>query len=214
MTHGGYFSVAWDDRHLYILGVFEQKAETVKAALPEEHPEWWNDDTMEVFLKPDPKGVEVIHLAANPKGTRFKAYTFTTDYATSGRVEASRWVLEWAIPFASLKTSPPEPGAIWAMKVGREHQAAQEYPLWPMGGDYHAPTNFGYLVFVEKLEDPQALAQRVQALLGVEPPSEAGFRTSPPTRCTTARTPRRRPSWWTLTWPSCSPTCPRRAWLS
>lgn len=170
VTHGGYFSVAWDDRHLYILGVFEQKAETVKAALPEDHPEWWNDDTMEVFLKPDPKGVEVIHLAANPKGTRFKAYTFTTDYATSGRVEASRWVLEWAIPFASLKTSPPEPGAIWAMKVGREHQAAQEYPLWPMGGDYHAPTNFGYLVFVEKPQDPATLAQQVQARLGAETP--------------------------------------------
>lgn len=170
VVHGGYFSLAWDDRHLYVLGVFEQRAETVKAALPQDHPEWWNDDTMEIFLKPDPKGVEVLHLAANPKGTRFKAYTFTADYATSGQVEANRWVLEWAIPFASLKVAPPQPGTVWALKVGREHQAAQEYPLWPMGGDYHAPTNFGYLVFVEKPEDPKALAQRVQALLGVEPP--------------------------------------------
>ena len=172
VSHEGYFSVAWDDANLYLLGVFQQKAATVKAALPQDHPEWWTDDTMEIFLKRDAKdkAAEVRHLAANPKGTRFKAYTYTVDYRTEGRIESERWVLEWAIPFASLKARTPQVGEIWALKVGREHQAAGEYPLWPMGGDYHAPTNFGFLVFVDRLQDPQDLAQRVASHMGVEPP--------------------------------------------
>ncbi|MEN2981914.1 MAG: endo alpha-1,4 polygalactosaminidase [Thermus sp.] len=170
VAHKGYFSLAWDEKNLYVLGVFEQRAETVKASLPPDHQEWWQDDTMEIFLKPDPKGVGVLHLAANPRGTRFRAYTSTTDYRTAGRIEGGRWILEWAIPFAALKVPSPKAGTIWSLKVGREHQAAREYPLWPMGGDYHAPTNFGYLVFVERLEDPKALAAKVAARMGVETP--------------------------------------------
>ncbi len=63
----GYFSVAWDGENLYLLGVFQQRADTVRANHPEDHGEWWTDDTMEVFLKPNLKGAEYLHLAANPK---------------------------------------------------------------------------------------------------------------------------------------------------
>lgn len=172
VSHGGYFQVAWDQENLYFLGVFQQKGETVRAGLPQDHPEWWKDDTMEVFLKRDAKdkAAEVMHLAANPRGTRFQAYTYTVAYRTVGRVEADRWILEWAIPFAALKAPTPKVGDVWNLKVGREHQAAGEYPLWPMGGDYHAPTNFGFLVFVDRLQDPGELAARITAMLGVEPP--------------------------------------------
>lgn len=169
----GYFSVAWDGENLYLLGVFQQRADTVRANHPEDHSEWWTDDTMEVFLKPNLKGAEYLHLAANPKGTRFRAYTFTTEYRTHARVEPDRWVLEWAIPFSSLKVSPPSVGTVWGLKVGREHQAASEYPLWPMGGDYHSPTNFGYLAFVENPEEPASWAARISHLLGQEPPLES-----------------------------------------
>ncbi len=88
-------------------------------------------------------------------------------------MEPDRWVLEWAIPFSSLKVSPPSVGTVWGLKVGREHQAASEYPLWPMGGDYHSPTNFGYLVFVESPEDPASWAARIAHLLGQESPLES-----------------------------------------
>ncbi|MFN4073357.1 MAG: endo alpha-1,4 polygalactosaminidase [Thermus sp.] len=172
VSHEGYFSVAWDEENLYFLGVFQQRGDTVRAVHPQDHPEWWTDDTMELFLKRDAKdkGAEVMHLAANPRGTRFKAYTYTVDYRTHGRVEEERWILEWAIPFSSLKAPTPRLGEIWALKVGREHQAAGEYPLWPMGGDYHSPTNFGFLVFVDAPRDPSELAQEVAAYMGVEPP--------------------------------------------
>lgn len=173
VAHKGYFSLAWDQENLYVLGVFEQRAETVRAQNPPDHSEWWTDDTMEIFLRFNPKGAEYVHLAANPKGTRFKAYTFTTAYRTAGRVEKDRWILEWAIPFASLKVTPPTVGTVWGLKVGREHQAASEYPLWPVGGDYHAPTNFGYLVFVKEPQDPKALADRIALLLGQEPPIQS-----------------------------------------
>lgn len=175
VSHDGYFQVAWDGDNLYFLGVFQQKGTTVKASLPQDHPEWWRDDTMELFLKRDAKdkGAEVMHLAANPEGTRFKAYTYTVDYRTRGQIGPERWILEWAIPFASLKAPTPKVGEVWSLKVGREHQAAGEYPLWPMGGDYHAPTNFGFLVFVDQLQDPVELANRIAAHLGVDPPLES-----------------------------------------
>ncbi len=169
----GYFSVAWDDQNLYLLGVFQQRSDTLRAQNPADHPEWWTDDTMEVFLKPNLKAAEYLHLAANPRGTRFKAYTFTTEYRTASRIGPDAWVLEWAIPFASLKVSPPSVGAFWGLKVGREHQAASEYPLWPMGGDYHSPSNFGYLVFVDRPGDPASWAERIAAALGQEPPIES-----------------------------------------
>lgn len=172
VSHPGYFSVAWDEENLYFLGVFTQEAGTVRAGLPADHPQWWEDDTMEIFLKTAPldKGSEVIHLAANPRGTRFKAYTYTTDYQTQGRILPDRWILEWAIPFRSLRTKTPTVGEFWNLKVGREHQAAAEYPLWPMGGDYHSPTNFGFLAFVREPQDPGALANGIAQLLGVEAP--------------------------------------------
>lgn len=171
VAHEGYFSVAWDENHLYFLGVFQQDAETVRAELPADHQEWWKDDTMEIFLRTDPKNkaAPALHLAVNPKGTRFKAYTFTDRYRSLGRIEAQRWVVELAIPLGEVLPRP-KVGEVWNLKVGREHQAAAEYPLWPMGGDYHSPENFGYLVFTEDTQDNAELARRIQEFLGAEPP--------------------------------------------
>jgi hypothetical protein len=40
VTATGYYSVAWDEANLYVLGVFNQPQETVLASLPTDAPEW------------------------------------------------------------------------------------------------------------------------------------------------------------------------------
>ena len=82
VKNSGYYSLAWDDQNLYVLGVFEQPGDTVRAKLATDAAEWWNDDVMELFIRTQPyaKAPADLHFAINPAGTRFKAYTATTDY--------------------------------------------------------------------------------------------------------------------------------------
>ena len=171
VKNSGYYSLAYDDKNLYVLGVFDQPKDTVKAALKTDAAEWWNDDVMELFVRPQPfvNAPTEAHFAVNPAGERFKAYTATTDYKSVGRIEDNRWVLELAIPLNSATFPAVAAGDIWGLKVGREHQKAAEFPIWPIGGDFNSPNNYGYLVFTEQPADAAALAKSVTAKLGASP---------------------------------------------
>jgi hypothetical protein len=52
-------------------------------------------------------------------------------------------------------------GDVWQFKVGRGYIAANEYSLWPNGGDFQAEDNFGSLYFGVALENPEALYTRL-----------------------------------------------------
>ncbi|THF68389.1 hypothetical protein E7T06_16740 [Deinococcus sp. Arct2-2] len=171
VKNSGYYSLAWDEQNLYVLGVFNQPKATVLAKLAPEAGEWWNDDVLELFVRTNPyaKAPADLHFAINPAGTRFKAYTATTDYKSAGRIEDTRWVLELAIPLNSATFPAAKTGDVWALKVGREHQKAAEYPIWPVGGDFNSPNNYGYLAFVQQAGDPAPLAQTISAALGKSP---------------------------------------------
>lgn len=171
VKNAGYYSVAWDDQNLYVLGVFDQPGDTVVAKLATDAAEWWNDDVMELFIRTQPyaKAPADLHFAINPAGTRFKAYTATTDYKSAGRIEAGRWVLELALPLNTATFPAAKAGDVWALKVGREHQKAAEFPLWPIGGDFNSPNNYGYLAFTDQTADAAALAQSISTALGQSP---------------------------------------------
>ena len=167
----GSYSLAFDDQNLYVLGVFDQPKDTVLAKLAETAPEWWNDDVMELYLRPKPfvAAPADLHFAVNPAGTRFKAYTASTDYKSAGRIENNRWVLELALPLNTATFPAAKTGDIWGLKVGRENQKAAEYPIWPIGGDFSSPNNFGYLAFTDQPTDSAALATTITAALGRSP---------------------------------------------
>ncbi len=168
VKNSGYYSLAFDDQYLYVLGVFDQPKDTVLAKLATDAPEWWNDDVQELYIRPTPfvAAPTDLHFATNPLGTRFKAYTATTDYKSAGRIEDNRWVLELALPLNTATLPAVKSGDIWGLKVGREHQRAAEYPIWPVGGDFGSPNNFGYLAFTDQLAEPAALASTISATLG------------------------------------------------
>lgn len=155
----GYYSVAWDDTNLYVLGVFTQPQETLAATLPTDAPEWWAGDTLELFVR-TAKDQEKLHFAMNPAGTPFAAFTATTNYQAVGQVAETRWLLEVAIPLNDVLPAV-KAGDLWEFKVGRSYVGAKEYSLWPNGGDFQGETNFGRLYFTENLEDPEALYTRL-----------------------------------------------------
>lgn len=171
VKYAGSFSLAYDDRNLYVLGEFDQPAGTVLATLPSEAAEWWKDDVLELYLRPQPfaPAPAELHLATNPAGTRFKAYTATTEYRSAGRVNGDKWVLELALPLNTATFPAARAGDVWGLKVGREHQQAAEFPLWPVGGDFGSPGNYGYLAFTEQPADAATLARSVTERLGTAP---------------------------------------------
>ncbi len=159
VTSSGYYSVAWDEANLYILGVFEQPQETVLAALPTDAPEWWTGDTLEIFVR-SATGAEKLHFAMNPSGTPFAEFTSSVDYQAVGQLEETRWLLEVAMPLGDILPGVTL-GDVWGFKVGRGYITANEYSLWPNGGDFQGETNFGSLYFAEVLEDPESLYTRL-----------------------------------------------------
>jgi hypothetical protein len=159
VASSGYYSVAWDDANLYILGVFNQEQETLLASLPTDAPEWWTGDTLEVFVR-SVAGAERLHFAMNPSGTPFAAFTSSVNYQAVSQLGETRWILEVAIPLGDALPTVTV-GDIWNFKVGRGYIAANEYALWPNGGDFQGEENFGRLYFTETLEDPGELYTRL-----------------------------------------------------
>ncbi|GEM49304.1 endo alpha-1,4 polygalactosaminidase [Deinococcus cellulosilyticus] len=160
----GYFQVAYDKDNLYLVGVFNQAKDTVLAKLAQDAPEWWNDDVLEIYFQPNrtDKVPTSQHFAINPAGVRFKNYTATTEYQTASKIEDNRWIVEVAFPLGKGVFAAAGDGSAWNLKVGREHQKAGEYPLWPMGGDFNAETNYGILSFNKTLQDAQSLVGKYQ----------------------------------------------------
>ncbi len=159
VVFSGYYSVAWDDANLYVLGVFEQPQETLAATLPTDAPEWWTGDTLEIFVRPV-KGQDKLHFAMSPSGTPFAEFTSTVNYQAVSQVEETHWILEVAIPVGDVLPAVTV-GDVWGFKLGRSYIAAKEYSLWPNGGDFQGETNFGSLYFTSALEDPEALYTRL-----------------------------------------------------
>jgi Carbohydrate family 9 binding domain-like len=148
VTQKGYFSVAWDDTNVYFLGVFDQPKDTLTATLTSDAEEWWNEDTMEIFLRL-PTNPEMLHYASSPLGSRFSNLLASSNYFTSSRLEDTRWILEMAFPLGMTELPVVQSGDSWELKVGRGNVAASEYSLWPVGKDFLAEDNFGTLVFAE-----------------------------------------------------------------
>jgi hypothetical protein len=157
----GYYSMAWDDTNLYLLGVFTQPQESVVATLASDAPEWWSEDTLELFVR-TAAGQEKLHFAMNPAGVPFAAFTASADYQVVSQLEETRWILEVTLPLGGVLPTP-QTGDLWEFKVGRSYVGAKEYSLWPNGGDFQAEDNFGRLYFTETLEEPGVLLEEINA---------------------------------------------------
>ena len=123
----------------------------------------FRDDSIEVFLQPDPSVLKYYQFVVNPLGNRYDGTG--RDRSWDGRWEAAAvktktgWSLELAIPFATLRAGPPKPNETWGFSIVRNELAGRESSCWAdLTESFHEPGNFGRIVFSPPLGAEPRLA--------------------------------------------------------
>ena len=164
--------VTWDDAALYLAfrceescldPVNNQLAAFKAKAAEKDSDAIYNDDVSwsSSILAGDRKAI--LDLCVNAAGTvtdtkasgddPWSCRDRTWEYGgkLAARTYPGFWVVELAIPFASLG-GPPQPGAAWRLCLGRVQQNRKEKSTWqPMANGFHRPTEFAALRFVERI---------------------------------------------------------------
>ena len=119
------------------------------------------DESVEVFLQPQPTSSDYVQLVLNCDGVAFdsKREARPAKGATTGREwnpewrrattkREGGWSAEIAIPYASLDVDAPRQGFVWRIKIG--HNApGQPHEMWPRNDttSFHNPNCWAYLQF-------------------------------------------------------------------
>lgn len=164
--------VAWDDAALYLafrceescLDPVNNQLAAFRAKVTEkDNDAIYSDDCVMVLLDPGGDCKTILDLCVNAAGTVADAKASgddpwscrdrTWEYGgeLAARTYPGFWVVELAIPFASLG-GPPKPGAAWRLCLGRVQQNRKEKSTWqPLANGFHRPTEFAALRFVERV---------------------------------------------------------------
>jgi len=112
----------------------------------------FGDDSVEVFLQPDPASPDYLHFATNALGTRFDERVFEVGWNPEWKVAAARdgegWSVEMQILFAGLGLTP-QTQETWGLNLcrTRPREGGPEHSQWSctyMG--FHTPARFGRLI--------------------------------------------------------------------
>lgn len=150
--------LCWDDTALYLGFECAERAlvpETQQTHLLKQEARAhdggvFGDESLEVFLRPGGTG-PYYQLAANILGTRYESRgtdaSFNGAWETATSTGRDAWFLEMAVPFASLGVAV-KAGDKWTVNVCRNENPCHEHSTWSgLQGAYHAPDQFGTLVF-------------------------------------------------------------------
>jgi len=151
--------VLFGPTHVY-LGVRCEEPDTksLDAGVAQRDGPVWNDDSVEVFLRPDP-GEPVCQFVVNPRGALYDARDKEPSWNTSAEVKASvqegkSWTVTLAIPLKELPTFVGEDQA-WTMNVYRTRpERGGDKTLmyaWSIMSqpDYHATAEFGVVTGID-----------------------------------------------------------------
>jgi len=144
--------VVRDQRALYIaFRCLQTRAGKVPAKVTRRDGAVFGEDSVEVFLQPNPADGRYIHLAVNAIGTQFDELGFDTTWDAQWRVatyrEESEWGAELKIPFASLPIGSEAPDE-WRVNLCRTavRDGARVHSAWSrVYGGFHQPARFGKL---------------------------------------------------------------------
>jgi len=168
------FYVCHDDKHIYFAARCEGQ-DPAKLFADAQGPDTrraYKDDVIEVLLDTAFTQNDAFHFIINSRGAVWDAEEhrrpdtdimdvfierWNSDARAAGGREGDAWIVEVAIPFASMGlTEAPKPGAKWGFQVGREKWGPNreekdpetELSLWSRGyGKFNEPKDFGILVF-------------------------------------------------------------------
>jgi hypothetical protein len=142
----------WDDNALYFaFRCRDDNMDKVPAKITTHGGEVWLDDDVEIFLDPDDRHTDYLHVAVNPVGTVYTNPPLLGVIAAATRSSVD-WQVEIAIPWSGLNVDADD-GTVWAFDLFRTRQPreGQQAPelsaLFPTGSSFHVPQKFGHLVF-------------------------------------------------------------------
>lgn len=114
------------------------------------------DDSIEVFLQPDPKSPDYLHFAVNALGTQYdeKQYdgSWNADWQAVTQRGEDDWTVELSLPFANLGLTP-RTRETWLANFcrNRPHEGGEQYTEWSCTYiGYHVPSRFGKVTGFER----------------------------------------------------------------
>lgn len=166
----------WDDTYLYVAFVCED--DDIWGITTERDQDIYNQEVVEVFIDDDSDGYSYIEIEVSPLNAVLDLYMLWRDDRRKGlwdwdseglltavHVEGDptqrgtadrRWTVEMAIPLSDCFTAPnlpPKPGDRWRINLYRIDRGVNgnEFSAWSPTGrlDFHTPSRFGILEFVE-----------------------------------------------------------------
>lgn len=124
----------------------------------------YSDDAVEIFLKPDPNGIDYYQIAVNSIGAfadkqwqqsglsrRKSVCDWNPDIEVQAKIRDKSWCVAVKIPFAGFGLNgPPVAGSFWYLNLGREQQPTPgvELSTWaPVETSFHEIFRWGKLFF-------------------------------------------------------------------
>jgi hypothetical protein len=163
--------ILYDDKFIYFS--FRCIDKNIWASKTNRDDHLWEEEVVEVFIKPNPDSTGYIEIEVNPLGTLLDAYMIDSsknlpykewnikdlkaavhiEGTIDGEPNDTAWNCEIAFPLVCAKTAPnipPKTGDIWFINLYRA-ELKPEYALisWSptYRNDFHMPGFFGRLIF-------------------------------------------------------------------
>ena len=143
------FALAYDAAKLYVLVVCTEPEMARVCPTPTDVASRPARESVEVFLDPGSTRSEYYQFIVKMNEGRYDGYKKDGDWAGRWQskigVESRAWVMETAVPFATLRTPAPKVGDRWGVNVTRN---GRRQSTWTQVGIYfHSPGRFGTLIF-------------------------------------------------------------------
>ncbi len=168
--------LARDDNRLYIaFRCTEPEMAGLVAKVTARDAPVFADDSVEIFLQPEPGSADYLHFAVNALGARFDERKYDTTWDAEWEATAARgegeWTVEIALPFASLGLTP-RTAPTWRANFcrNRPHGGASPLSQWSCTYvGYHVPERFGKVAGFPRKDLARHFVEPPKPQVAVEP---------------------------------------------
>lgn len=151
----------WDENNFYIgVKVYDSQMSDIEISQTAQDSAIWEDDSIEILLKPEPDNPRYYHIAVNPIGAIFdqRVYgehkpdslgsaiqrirrgkmkvfsavdpTWNSNCIARTDINSGFWAIEMSIPHESIGVVAPQSGDEWRFNLHRKEQRLNEYSYW------------------------------------------------------------------------------------
>ncbi|MBT5058837.1 MAG: hypothetical protein HOM68_20005 [Gemmatimonadetes bacterium] len=117
-----------------------------------DHPDIWQDDVVEIFLRTGGDRMAIDQLLVNAAGARWGLrrrpggfQPWPPTWPAAAKIDVDHWTVELSVPWDQIGVDSPLPGRLIEVKFGREDYTANPVRLsvWPPGSQYAGIDGYG-----------------------------------------------------------------------